>query len=136
MAANTAPIFVLAPNNKGATWTNSDTAPTTKDLFVAGSNGSRVAGISVCSTDTSDRDFHLYYYDGSTAYLIGTLTVPLGAGNTGTVAAINFLSLANIPALNPDGSITLKTGEKLQAANVVTVTSAKTVTIVAFGGDY
>jgi hypothetical protein len=136
VAANTAPIFVAVPNNKGQTWVNGDGAAATKDIFVAGSNGSRVSGISVCSTDTSDRDFHLYYYDGSTAYLLGTLTVPLGAGNTGTVPALNLLSLSNIPGLNPDGSITLKTGEKLQAANVATITAAKTVTVVALGGDY
>lgn len=136
MAANTAPIFVLTPNNKAATWTNADSAATTKDVFVAGTNGSRLAAIEATSSDTSAVDVHLYYYDGSTAYLIGTVTVAIGAGNTGSVAAQNLLSLSSLPGLNSDGSLFLKSGEKIQAANVTQVTSGKTLTLAAFGADY
>ncbi len=136
MAANTAPIFVLAPNNKGQTWTHSDSAATTKDVFVAGANGSRLASIEAASSDTSAIDVQLFYYDGSTAYLIGTITVAIGAGNTGSVAAQNLLSLPNLPGLNSDGSLFLKSGEKIQASNVTQVTTAKTLTLTALGADY
>lgn len=136
MAANTEPIFVKTPNNKGQTWTNSDTAPTTKDVVVAATDGTLVTAVSAASTDTSDRDFHLYYNDGTTDYLLGTVTVTAGAGNTGSVAALNLLDLSKCPALNPDGSLFLKTGEKLRAANVATVTSAKTITLIGLAANY
>lgn len=92
--------------------------------------------MAVASTDTSAIDVQLFAYDGSTAWLVGTVTIPIGAGNTGSVAAVNLLNLPACPWLNGDGSITLPTGWKLQASNVTQVTSAKTLTIVALGADY
>ncbi len=92
--------------------------------------------MAVASSDTSAIDVQLFAYDGSTAWLVGTITVPIGAGNTGSVAAVNLLSLSQCPWLNSDGSITLPTGWKLQASNVSQVTSAKTLTLVALGADY
>lgn len=136
MAANTSPIFVLTINNKGQTWVNADGSGVTKDVFVAGANGSRLASVAATSSDTSDRDFSLYAYDGSTAFLIGTVTVAAGAGNAGTTAAINLLSLSLNPWLNSDGSIALPSGWKLQVKNLTAVTSGKTVTLVALGADY
>lgn len=136
MPANVAPIFVLTVNDKGQSWTHADAAATTKDVFVAGSNGSRLASVAAASTDTSAIDVQLLAFDGATAWLVGTVTVPIGAGNTGTVAAVNLLSLSQCPWLNGDGSLLLPSGWKLQASNVTQVTAAKTLTLVAWGGDY
>jgi hypothetical protein len=136
MPANTAPIFVLTLNNKGQSWTHADAAATTKDLFVAGANGSRLASVAASSTDTSAIDVQLLAFDGSTAWLVSTVTVAIGAGNTGAVAAQNLLSLSQCPWLNSDGSLTLPSGWKLQASNVTQVTAAKTLTLVSLGADY
>lgn len=135
MAANTAPIFVLSLNNKGVTFVNAD-GTSTKDVFVAGANGSRVASIAATTTDTSNNIVHLYAFDGTTAYLVGEVTVPLASGTDGTTAAVNLLSLSMCPWLNSDGSITLPSGWKLQASVTTAVTAAKTLTLVALGGDY
>ena len=136
MSANTTPIFVAAINNKGQSWTHSDSAATTKDVFVAASNGSRCFGIAATLTDTTAVDVQIFIYDGATAWLAGTVTVAIGAGNTGSVSAQNLLSLSNNPWLNSDGSITLPTGWKIQASNVTQLASGKTLTLVALGGDY
>lgn len=137
MPAGTTPIFIAVINDKGVTWVNADGAAASKDVFVAGSNGSRCFAIAATSTDTSDRDFQIFLNDGSTSFLVGTVTVPLGAGNTGTVAALNLIgSLSTNPWLNSDGSVMLPTGWKIKASNVTTITTAKTVTLVALGGDY
>lgn len=135
MAANTAPIFVAAINNKGVTFVNAD-GTTTKDLFVAGANGSRVASIAATTTDTSANIVHLYAYDGTTAYLVGEVTVAAASGTDGATAAVNLLALSMCPWLNSDGSITLPSGWKLQASVAAAVTAAKTLTLVALGGDY
>lgn len=137
MAAGTNPIFVAALNNKGQSWTNSDAAGTTKDVLVAGTNGSRVAAVSATSTDTSAVDVQILLHDGTTAWLVGTITVAAGAGNTGSTAAQNLLGvLSSTPWTNSDGSVTLPNGWKLQAKNVTQVSAGKTLTLVGIGGDY
>jgi len=135
MAQNTSPIFVLTINDKGVTFVNAD-GTTTKDIFVAGANGSRLASISATTTDTSANLVILYAYDGSTAYRIGEVSVAAASGTDGSTAAVNLLSLSMNPWLNSDGSLTLPTGWKIQASVSTSVTSAKTLTLVAWGADY
>lgn len=135
MAANTQPIFVASMNNKGVTFVNAD-GTTTKDVFVAGSNGSRVASVAATTTDTSANLVHIYLYDGTTAYQVGEVTVAAASGTDGSTAAVNLLSLSMNPWLNSDGSITLPSGWKLQASVNAAVTSAKTLTLVSIGADY
>ena len=138
MAANTSPIFVKAINNKTAQWTNSDSAATTKDVFVAGADGSRLAAISATSTETAnDRIFAIILHDGTNPFLVGSITVLRNSGFDGTAAATNLLgSLSACPWLNSDGSLMLPTGWKVQLKNLTQVASGKTVDVVALGGDY
>src|SRR6476646_352883 len=105
MAANTTPIFVLTINNKGVTFVNAD-GTATKDIFVAGSNGSRVGAVSATTTDTSSNLVLLYAYDGATAYRVGEITVAAASGTDGSTASVNLLSLSMCPWLNSDGSVT------------------------------
>lgn len=135
MAANTSPIFVLTVNNKGVTFVNAD-GTTAKDIFVAGANGSRVGSVAATTTDTSNNLVILYIYDGSTAYRVGEITVTAASGTDGSTAAVNLLSLSTCPWLNSDGSVTLPSGWKLQAAVSSAVTAAKTLTLVSLGADY
>lgn len=141
MAQNTNPIFVLVPKAAGVTWTNSDAAGTAKDLISAGTNGSRIGAICATSTDTSAVDMLLLLNDGSTDFLVGTVTVNIGAGYTGSAQAQNLLSTAVGAALSTwvaaDGSLLLPTGWKIRAENVTQVTSGKTLTLVVMqSGDY
>lgn len=135
MAANTSPIFVLTANNKGITFVNAD-GTTLKDVFVAGTNGSRLASIAATTNDTSTNNVKIEIYDGSTAYWAGTVAVPTLSGTDGSTAAVNLLSLSMCPWLNSDGSLFLPTGWKVQVAPLVAVTTAKTLTLVALGADY
>lgn len=135
MAANTSPIFVLTPNNKGVTFVNAD-GTTLKDLFVAGANGSRLGSIAATTNDTAANNVQIKLFDGTTAWWAGTVDVPTLAGTDGATAAVNLLSLSMCPWLNSDGSLLLPSGWKVQVAPLVAVTAAKTLTLVALGADY
>jgi len=136
MAVNTKPMFVGKTNGKGTTWTNSDAANTKKTIFTGGaSEGSMLTAIAVTSSDTSDRVFNIYLNDGSTDFLIGSKTVTAGVG----VAAASGLNLladtTAFPWLSPDGLL-VPYGWVVKLENATQVTSGKTVTVVALGGDF
>ena len=64
-----------------------------------------------------------------TNYLAGTVRAVTLSGTDGAAAKVN--ALTSIGTLAPDGiyDVWVGAGEKLQAKSLVTVTSAKTVTI-------
>jgi len=135
MVANTSPIFVLTANLAEVTFVNADST-TPKDLISAGTDGTKVLGIAVTSDDTSAVNLELYVHDGTTAYLVGTVRVATLSGTDGAVAAVDLLDAEALPWLDADGEFFIPTGYKLQVAPLAAVTTAKTVTIVCFAGDY
>lgn len=139
MAKSQVLYFTAESNTKAVTFVNADST-TPKDLFVAGSNGSILKGISFCSNDTSSVNLQLFFYDGSTAYLIGTVRAVTLSGTDGAANAINALNPVAFPFTKVDTEgnrcIQLKSGEKIQCAPVAAVTTNKTVTVVAFGEDF
>lgn len=138
MAANTAPIYVKNVTGKGTQWTNSDAANTKKAISpTVGAEGTRIHAISAASTDATARDFSLYLNDGSTDFLIGTVTITSSAGSISTSGSVSLLaSSVLLPWVASDGSIFVPAGWVLKAENLTQVTSAKTVSIVAIAGDY
>lgn len=135
MASNTAPIFVLSPNVAVMTIVPADTT-SLKTLFTPGANGSLLTDLNVVSDDTALVDLDLYLTVSATNYRIGTIPVAIGAGVTAASNAVNGLDPTKIPGLAADGTLWLPSGTVLKGAAKATVTAAKTVTIVAFGGDY
>ena len=135
--ANTSPIFVLRPQVVAATFVNGD-GTTPKDLVTALNrpDGIKVQRIAVHSDDTAAVNLMLSLHDGSTAYKVGAVRVAVGSGNDGAVAAVNLLAATMLPWLDADGELFLPSGWKVQVHPLVAVTAAKTVTIVAFAGEY
>jgi hypothetical protein len=130
MAANTSPIFELVPTDACVTIVPAD-ASTLKTVQTAGSNGSRVDSIMISSNDTSAVNLAFYITLGGVDYYIGNVNVPIGAGYTTVTRVDGMTTLA--PLL---GYLALAPSAILKANAVATVTAAKTVTIVAMGGDY
>jgi hypothetical protein len=138
MTANVSPIFVKNITAKGVTWTNSDAASTKKTVTPAvGAEGCRVHSLSICSDDTTSRDFQLFLNDGTTDFLLGTISAVTLAGTNSSNSAINILSKTTLlPWIATDGSFLIPAGWVLKMMNVTQVTAAKTVTVVATCGDY
>ena len=135
MAANQVPIFQKAPKVSGITIVDTDTT-TLKTSFTAGTEGALVDNVSVTSDDTSAVTLVISINDGTTDFLIGEVVVPIGAGTDGTTPAVNLFDANALPFLQEGGGIPLNANFLLKVNAKATVTAAKTVTLVAFGGDY
>jgi hypothetical protein len=130
MAAGTSPIFIDTVVCTKAAIVPGDTT-TKKTLVVAGADGTRVDEVYVTSDDTAAVVLNFYITNGGTDYYIGNETVPIGAGYTTVLRKDCMVLLA--PVL---GALFLVSGDTLKVAANATITAAKTVTVVAQGGDY
>lgn len=133
-----APIFVGSINVGQQTFVNAD-GTTKKTLLTAGSSGSRVDTISATSDDTSTRVMQLWITSAGTDYLLGEVSITLGAGSDGSTKAISCLNTTDLPWVRSEGGnpvIYLESGEVLKAMMKVAVTAAKTIYVRAQGGDY
>lgn len=139
MSVTATPVFPQALKTAQQTFAIGDTT-TNKTVVSAGSNGSKIDSLMVSSTDTSDRDIQIFLTSSSTNYLLATVKVPLGSGNADTIAAVDVLHSGMIPGLPLDANgnrcLTLAAGWSITAAMVATVTTAKTVTVLAMGSDF
>lgn len=102
-----------------------------KDVYdnSAGTKAVRIEGLGITSDDTSTVNIQFSMLASAVNYLVGTVRAVTLSGTDGAAAKVN--ALTSIGALAPDGiyDIWVGAGEKLQAKSLVTVTSAKTVTI-------
>lgn len=131
MAANLDPLFAVNANISGFQFLNA-TSTTEETLFTAGTNGSKVRSISVCSSDTSAQDLAIFINNGTTDFYLGNIHVTIGAGFT-TVA-----KLEGITILMPTGVpyIWLPTGYLLKGKMVAAVTSAKEIDVLVIGENF
>lgn len=95
----------------------------------AGAAAVRIEGLGLASDDTAAANIQFSMLSSAVSYPISTVNVPIASGTNGSAARVN--ALPSIGVLAPDGiyDLWIGAGEKLQAAALVTLTSAKTVTI-------
>lgn len=139
MANSNVPMFVQTITTGVQQVLPADTT-SLKTLVTAGANGSRVSSIVVSTTDTTTRDLQLWLTRSATSYLIGTVNIPLSAGNVNSAPSINILGNSQIPGLPLDANgnpyIDLKAADVLAIATTTTVTAAKAENAVAVCGDF
>ena len=95
----------------------------------AGTKSVRVEGLGITSDDTSTVNIQFSMLASGTNYPVATVRAVTLSGMDGAAARVNALS--SVGVLGPDGiyDLWIGAGEKLQAKSLVTVTSAKAVTI-------
>lgn len=71
-------------------------------LVTAGANGSKVTGINLASTDGTLRNVQISISNGSVNFLLGTVPVPITAGNDGVTPAVQAFNSSLIPGLPID----------------------------------
>jgi hypothetical protein len=131
MSANTQPLFELTPVNAGVQLTSANTTAKVT-LYTGDTNGTRIDGISCCTSDTSAVDLNFYLYDGTTSHYLGVVALAAGSGYT-TVPRVDAIATIAAAAL---GFLVLKPGYVLQVACNATMTSDKVTDVVALGGSY
>lgn len=90
------------PNRGAAQLTSSSSTTTPTTLYTGGANGTKIVAIIAQSTDTAAHDIQVSIVNGGTTYTLGTVTVPIGAGNSGTVPSVNLLNSSQLPGLPVD----------------------------------
>jgi hypothetical protein len=133
------PVFPQTPKSWPAQVLNAD-ASNKKALVTAGSSGSKVEAITVASTDTSARDLQLVITTGGVDYVLTTVSIPATSGFTNALPAIDIMRNAQWSGLSYDANgnkiLYLAASTVLNVKTLTTVTSAKSVDCVAFGGDF
>ncbi len=139
MAVTATPIFPQTITTTAMTIVAADTT-TKKTLYTGGVNGSKIEYLYITNTDTNAYTVNIFITIGATDYLIGTINLPLSAGNTTSAPTINLLTNSNLAGLNYDINgnryLMLANGATLKAATTGTVTAAKTITFITQGGDF
>ena len=133
------PIFPQAIVNSVAQINNA-AAQTLQTLVAGGTNGTKIESITATSTDTAAHDVQLWLTISSVNYLLGTISVPAGAGNSSGVPSVDFLKNAQITSFAYDANgnkyIYVANGATLSISSVVTVTSGKLIQAYASGGSF
>jgi len=132
MTTNKSPIFLNSVIVGKASIANAD-GTTPKTLLTATADGGAVIRMSATTDDTSPVIAVIKI--GTT--IVGEVTVPIGAGTDGSTPAKNLLDNLAMPGLfQADGSLVLGPSDILTVNAKAAVTAAKTLNIVAQGGQY
>lgn len=136
MTTNKDPIFLNSIVMSNVSIANSD-GTDLQTMFTGGDDGGAVTQLSATTTDTSAVIAVLTLSDGTTAVIVGEVTVPIGAGTDGSTPAKNLLDDVAIPGLfQPDGSLAMGPAAVLSVHAKSAVTAAKTLDVAAVGGQY
>lgn len=139
MAKNTLTYFTKDLRAKPTSFANAD-GTTAKQIFDPSTEGSRVDGIVITSTDTVARTILIQINNGSVISKLGHINVPAGAGTDGSTPAVSGLNRGNLPWLKIDANgnpyLNLNSGMNLEAGMLVAITAAKAITVTVLGANY
>jgi len=131
------PAFVATPKTPAVAFVNAD-GTSFKTLITGGTNGSRVDTLFGTNTDTASAYvMQLALQKSSVDYVIGEVSLPLGAGTNGAAKSVAMLNPTDIPGLayTENGSLFLEAGVSLRARPKTAVSGSFTVQIVGVAGD-
>lgn len=140
-------ITPQTPNNAKVVFTNAN-ATNPVGLYNSGSNGSKIVGVIITSTDNVSHDFQLSIQGrsggGNVVYPLGTVSVPIGAGNSGSVPSVNALNNAQFPGLpvdsdgNPYLILVIVGGvpDVLEGTLLTAIAGSGTVTVNIIAADF
>lgn len=141
MAVTSTPAYIQAPKTGVVNIANAD-ASNLKTIYTGGTNGTILDSIIVTSTDTSARDLQFYITISAVDYLLVTISCPANSGNTNSISVLDVLNHARFsstgyPTYDPNGNkiFRLQASEILKVKALTTVTSGKTISVIAKGGD-
>lgn len=140
MAVTATGSFPQTPKNGNVQILPADTT-TLKTIYTGGANGSKIVALMASSSDTTARDVMWGITVGAVFYPLGTVTIPITAGQIAATPAVNLLDVAKSPGLpiDSDGNpfvFLASASYTLQAKSLVTVTAAKEIDIAAIAADW
>lgn len=140
MAKTPTPALPQSPKNSKVQILPAD-ASGLKTVYTGGAEGSKISSIIATSSDTSARDVQIGITTGGTFFPLGTVSVPITAGQVTGTPAVNLLDPTVIKGLPLDNDgqpyiFLSSASDTLQVKALTTVTTAKEIDIIAFGADF
>lgn len=135
MAKSTSIYVAQKYTAASVTFVNADST-TAKSIYTASADGGMVRKILVSSDDTSARVVRLYRRISATNYLLGSVSIPIGAGTAGAVSVDIVASLYDKIDNAGNKLLGMPASGELQASVEVAVTSNKTLTITVVAEDF
>jgi len=136
MSAN--PTFFGMLKNPAATIVNAD-GTSFVTVMTAGSSGSKLESLIASNGDSAVTTvLQLAITIGGVDYIIGEVSVPLGAGTNGTTKSVDLLNTSDIPGLRSDGVNTylyLAASSVLKVKAKVAIAGANKMYLLGQGGD-
>jgi len=119
---------------------NSNVLTNLVSLVSGGTNGTKVETINVSTTDTSNNTLYLLLNNGTFLSILSVFSIVAGSGTTTTTPSVNLLTSTQFPGLSSDSNgnkyLYLPSGSSLYVGTLAAVTSAKQVSVVAFGANF
>ena len=134
---STTPAFLSNVKDVAIVIQNAD-GTTFKTVLAGPTSGGRIKSLIATSDDTTARVLQICKTIGAVDYVLGEVSVPVGAGTDGSTPAVNLLEGNNMPGLQTDGLqrfFDLANGTTLKIRSKVAVTAAKTINIVGEYGE-
>jgi membrane carboxypeptidase/penicillin-binding protein PbpC len=142
MVQNVNPTFVKTPNRGLISLTTGTGSSGLVTVYTAGTNGSKIVGLWAAGTSTAAQDLQWGITNAATFFLMGTVSIPAGAGSTDSIPAVNLFSTTAVPGmpLDSDGNYYLllaSTADTLQAKSPTLIpTTGGVITVTAISGDF
>jgi len=131
---NTSPIFGKTGKVIAETFTVSD-GVTPKTIMTSSEFGTKLTSIGVTSDYVSGFFMELYYNNGASDYLLGTVPVAALAGTSG-YQTTNILDVSYLTFLDAMGHAFIPDGSSVKINPDRTIDTGYTVNVIAFGVDY
>jgi hypothetical protein len=111
-----------------------------KVAITASANDTDLYALNVTSTDTASNKMAIHLYNGTTNYLLGTVTIPALAGFDASSQAINLINQTNLPGLmlNSVGKpyMPLYSGSFIRTSLLSIPSNGKTYVVTAWAKDF
>lgn len=109
-------------------------------LYTASTNDAVVKSLMVSTNDTTTVNLVVSINNGSSDFVLGTVNIPINSGYTGAIASVDVLGsslLSGLPRdINGRNVLPLPSGYVLKVGCLATMTSAKTVNVIASVEEY
>lgn len=139
MAKNEKVYFTKDIRFKPTTFTDAD-GTNAKMIFDPSTEGSRIDGIAISSTSSTQKVLLLQINNGTLVSKLGHITIPAGSGTTGAGAVVSGLNRGNLPWLKIDANgnpyINLNSGMNIEAVLLEGLSSGETLELTVFGANY
>lgn len=131
--------FIATPKTPVLAFANAD-GTTFKTLATGGALGTRIDSVAASNGDAANAYvLQLAIQISGVDYVLGEVTVPVGAGTNGTAKSVSVLNPADIPALShsESGALWLASGVSLRARVKTAVAGSSLLHLVGIAaGDY